>query len=347
MVVAVEKAPAPPLWTLSMRLVMALAAALIPLGIVAVLLAISVFRTIEQLQPGLAPTLAQVLSVLLPIIMWLAALFTVWLAVRRLVVDPLIAIQRLLEDYGRDPDPGRTRSRLQHVAFNSREIAALAASFDGMADQIDQKSRDLHRAVIEQQRLTREVHHRVKNNLQIVSSLLSLHAREAATPEIAQTYVTIQARIAALTQVHRWMYDDTTSDGVDLKALTGDLCANLESSLVSLEHPQVSVVCDTNAIIVHPDVAVPVAFVVTELASLAALHAETGPLLVRIGVMQADGVVTITVAARAFQGVDRISASSQDPAARIIHGMARQLRGTLTHDPVGSYAVRFANTFAQ
>jgi two-component sensor histidine kinase len=338
----VKRLVTPQAWTLSTKLTTALAAALMPMGVLSALLAIDSYRALEEHRLSL--TFGQALSVLLPILMWLAALLIGWFAVHRLVVNPLMSIKRLIEDYGHNSDPARTQIRLGQVGFGSREIDALAASFDTMADEIDEHSRSLRNALVEQQRLTREVHHRVKNNLQIVSSLLSLHARQAATPEVAQTYATIQARILALTQVHRWMYDDTTSNGVDLRSLTGELCASLETSLVSPEHHSVTIACHSEAIIVHPDIAVPISFLVTELASLAARDTPPGPLDVKTLISRKDNAVTIAIASKAFVAHDRIAATNMDPAARIIHGMARQLRSVLVHDPVaGSYSVTFTS----
>ena len=328
-------------WQLSVQVVVALAMAMLPMGVLAVLLAVKSHAAFG----GAPPTLAQWLSMGLPILMWLAALLTAWFAVHRLVVQPLARLQRLIAAYGFSSDPARTQLRMSAAGHDSAEIASLSASFDTMADAIDTHSRELRDALAEQQRLTREVHHRVKNNLQIVASLLSLQARAADSPEVVQTYAVIQARIQALTQVHRWMYDDATSHGVDLQALIGDLCAGLETSLVSPDHAVVTVSCRVDAIVIHPDVAVPVAFLVTELASLAAHYGAPGPLDVRVNASAAAGTTTITIAAAGFVGRDRIAAASMLPTARIIHGMARQLRGALAHDPAtGAYSVRFASS---
>ena len=76
-----------------------------------------------------------------------------------------------------------------------------------MADSIASHEAELQSALHEQKRLTREVHHRVKNNLQIVSSLLSIQGRETANSEVSRAYATVQARVAALAIVHRWMYE--------------------------------------------------------------------------------------------------------------------------------------------
>jgi two-component sensor histidine kinase len=328
-------------WQLSTQVVAALAIAMLPMGVLAVLLAIQSHAAIGEARP----TLAQWLSMTLPVLMWVAALLTAWFAVHRLIVQPLARLRRLIEAYGDSSDPARTQLRMRDAGHDSAEIAILATSFDRMADAIDDHSRDLRDALAEQQRLTREVHHRVKNNLQIVTSLLSLQARAADSPEVVQTYAVIQARIQALTQVHRWMYDDATSHGVDLQALVGDLCAGLETSLISPDHLQVTVTPRVDAIVIHPDVAVPVAFLVTELASLAAQYGDRGPLAMLVNAHEAGGTTIISVAAPGFVGVDRIAAARMVPTARIVHGMARQLRGALVHDPdAGSYSVGFASS---
>lgn len=323
-------------WRLSTKVVVALAIAMLPMGVLAVLLAVTA-------SDAAAPASARGLAIALPIMMWLAALFTGWFAVHRLIVEPLARIQRLIADYGADLDPATTRLRLGDADHDSAEIATLAESFDVMADAVDAHSRELHEAMAEQQRLTREVHHRVKNNLQIVASLLSLQARAADSPEAVQIYAVIQARIEALTQVHRWMYDDAEGNGVDLQPLITELCAGLETSLLSPDHRHVSVSGRLGPIAVHPDIAVPVAFLVTELASLAAQTGAPGPLAVVITVTAIDGTALLAVVSAAFLAADAIDAASMKPTARIIHGMARQLRSHLVYDPVaGSYSVRFA-----
>ncbi len=326
---------------------MALAIAMLPLGALAIMLELQGPAAIgnggQGWRQGLRQGWQQSLGLYVPLLMWFAALLTAWFAVNRLIVRPLDAISRLIDAYGASSDPARTRLRIQGAIQGGTEIQALAASFDAMADAIDAHSRDLRGALAEQRRLTREVHHRVKNNLQIISSLLSLQSRTADSPEVLQTYALIQARIQALTQVHRWMYDDATSNGVDLQALVGEMCAGLETSLLSPHHPLVTVTCDIGAIVIHPDAAVPVAFLVTELASLAAKHVAPGPLHVRVTSARAAGKVTIAVASAGFAGTDHIAATALLPTSRIIHGMARQLRSELAHDAAtGTYSVSFA-----
>lgn len=321
----------------------ALILVLLPMGLLAVVLSSRSYTALVG--SGLPLSFGVIIGIVLPVLIWLTALFAGWFAIHRLVVQPLRAIERGMAVYGRSSDPARTQLRFGARDFGSTELSSLAASFDAMADEIDQHSRNLRGSLVEQQRLTREVHHRVKNNLQIVSSLLSLQARGADSIESAQTYAVIQARLAALMHVHRWMYDDATSNGVDLAALAGELCVGLEASLVSPAHPGVSVVCETESITLHPDAAVPVAFLITELANLAALHVAPGRLEVRVTATQDAELTCLAIESAAFVGTDPIAAASRTPTAKIIHGMARQLRSTLIHDAAaGRYSVTFAGS---
>lgn len=324
---------------LSTQIVLALAIAMLPMGVLAVVLAIRGYGAIGTA----APTLAQILGLVLPVAMWLVALLTAWFAVHRLIVRPLDAIQRVIAEYDAAADPVRSgQQRLKHASHDSAEIAALAASFESMADAVDMQSRALRAALAEQQRLTGEVHHRVKNNLQIVASLLSLQARAADSPDVTQAYAMIQARIQALAEVHRWMYDDAAGAGVNLRSLATALCAGLEASLLTAKHPVVIVSHRLDTIFIHPDAAVPVALLITELASLAADAGAPGPLSIKVTATEIAGATAIAVGATGFVGADPLAAASSTPMARIVAGMARQLRSQLVHTPAeGTYSVSF------
>lgn len=290
-------------------------------------------RPAEQL------TITQALSIAFPALMWLAALLIGWLAIDRLVVGPLVQMRRAVERYG----AGDPTVRLGLQDYDTQEMAMLASSFDRMADQITSHEDELRGALATQKRLTREVHHRVKNNLQIVSSLLSLQSRDARSPEVAAAYAMIQKRVNALALVHRWMYDDETMQGVDLRSLANDLCAGLEQSVGASGNRQVSINSDVERIYVGQDTAVPLAFLITELVAAASrLTPDAEPFTMRVGARATDGSALLEVAAPPFKGIDSFAAGSNDPSARIIQGMARQMRSRLEHNSDhGCYTIAF------
>ena len=256
-------------WPLSAKVMAALTLTLLPPGIVAVAAAVRNYQTAVAHGASTRLSLPQAATIALPILMWLAAMGIGWLVANSLIVRPLVRMRNVVEQYRR----GDKTLRLGATRYFSREVGALAEAFDALADDIDTHDAEIDAALTEQKRLTREVHHRVKNNLQIVSSLLSIQARDAAGSDVAQAYAIIQSRVSALAIVHRWMYDSDAPGGgqnVDLKALTTDLAAGLEQSLAASEPLAISITPTVERLFVGQDTAVPLAFLITELVSCAA-----------------------------------------------------------------------------
>src|SRR3982751_2423660 len=82
-----------------------------------------------------------------------------------------------------------------------------------------------------QRRLVREVHHRVKNNLQVVASLLNIHGRSADTSEARAAYAGISRRVGALSIVHRNHFAEMEENrGIALRPLVSELAAELRAT---------------------------------------------------------------------------------------------------------------------
>ena len=169
----------------------------------------------------------RIAGIVAPPLMWLAALLIAWWTLRRLVIRPLTTMQAEIEKQIRS---GEVSALAQQVG-DTAEFATFAESYDTLsaAQREDRNTREA--ALEKQQRLVREVHHRVKNNLQIITSLLSIRARDTDSVDEERAYGTIQMRVEALALVHRWLYADDLQRGVDLGALFNDLLAGLEGSI--------------------------------------------------------------------------------------------------------------------
>jgi two-component sensor histidine kinase len=138
-------------------------------------------------------------------------------------------------------------------------------------------------AIAEKEVLLREVHHRVKNNLQIVSSLLSLQSRTIADPAIAAHFGDCQARINALALVHEALYYSCDAARLPFRQYLRDTAQVLESSYGT----RARVTVDADEVLLDPDLAVPLGLIVAELISNAFKHAFPGP--------DADERVTVTL----------------------------------------------------
>jgi HAMP domain-containing protein len=180
---------------------------------------------VRMAAPPMSPT--EILVVATPILMWLWASFVGWLIVQRLLLRPLARIQKIISAY----KPGDRGVDLPAMASPAAEIGALGLAFGEVTRTVARHEEELEAAVIRQTRLVREVHHRVKNNLQVVASLLNLHSRGAPNEEVAAAYASIQRRVDALAVVHRNHYAELEENrGVALKSLISELAANLRAT---------------------------------------------------------------------------------------------------------------------
>ncbi len=124
-------------------------------------------------------TIFDQLAMLLPLLMWLLAALLSWWLVKRLLIRPLDRLKRAVLAY----QPGEERLQLPDRLGPTAEIRELGTAFERAVDRIELSERQMAEALEGQRRLVREVHHRVKNNQQVVAALLNLHGRSATAPE--------------------------------------------------------------------------------------------------------------------------------------------------------------------
>jgi two-component sensor histidine kinase len=283
-------------------------------------------------------TLPDMLLILLPVLMWLFAALIGWLILNRLVLSPLGRMQRAVAAYR----PGDRELALPSVATPVREIADLGEAFDQAVRTLAHHEAELEAAVQRQTKLVREVHHRVKNNLQVVASLLNIHSRGSPNEEVAAAYASIQRRVDALAVVHRNHYAELEENrGVALKPLISELAANLRATAPA------SALGMTIRLALEPyystqDVAVSVAFLITEIAEYAMLCGAAS-----VSIALADGAdagtARLTVEADSLRTDAGGDSTLTERFERIVTGLSRQLRSTLDRDPVaGRYSLAIA-----
>lgn len=119
---------------------------------------------------------------------------------------------------------GNYRARDDAFDEAPQELRDLAASLYRMAHTIEQRDRMLRDTMGRQQALARELNHRVKNNLQIIGSLLSLQIREVKDEAGKMALSEARLRVGALALVHRLLYETDELSNVSTKRLLHDLC---------------------------------------------------------------------------------------------------------------------------
>jgi two-component sensor histidine kinase len=272
------------------------------------------------------------LMLLLPVMMWVAAALITWLLVSRLLVRPLKRLERAVTNY----QPGGGTIDLPRRLGPAEEIQELRDAFARTISRIDESDREKSGALEGQRRLVREVHHRVKNNLQVVASLLNIHGRSADTVEARAAYAGISRRVGALSIVHRNHFAEMEENrGIALRPLVSELTAELRATAPEGAR-SFGVDLALDGVFTTQDVAVAVAFLVTEIVEFAMLHAPQDPVEIALR-RTSELTARMTLASRVLNPDEE-----QDPEKvqfeRIVAGLAKQLRSALDRK-LGRYSV--------
>ncbi len=314
----------------SIKIFSILTVALLPLGLVALFASLTSTH-LTAVEQG---TTGNILTYL-PLLMWASAALIGFFVVDRLLIRPLRDLQKAVASY----IPGAPFHK-PATRTPAREIQELGDTFAQFGDQISLHEANMAAALAQQTRATREVHHRVKNNLQVIASLISLHARSDQAPDAVIAYAAIQRRVDALSIVHRNHYAELESGvGIDIKALLGELATNLRASAAGAA-PAISI--SAARLGVSQDSAVAIAFLLTELVELSMMIDPAAPICIVVdtGTVADKARLTLTSAALIATPAMKIRLSGR--YARVIEGLSRQLRAPLSHDEqTGCLAIDF------
>ncbi len=279
-------------------------------------------------------------SLLLPLAAWLTAFCAVMLVSERIVVRWLDYLERVAAIYAR----GRFSVRPVQATHAPTEIRLLARTLDELAENITSRDRMLNESLAEKDALMREIHHRVKNNLQIISSLLSMQQRALTDAPAKAALGDTRQRISALALIYRTLYQSENIRYADAREFLTELVGQLVAS-ESGRGPLVTSSVEADSLVVDPDKLAPLALWLVEAVTNAQKHAfagRGGDLKVRFTVkgatstleVQDDGPGPDEVAVKA--GVGRT----------LMGAFAKQLRGTAETVPAPGGGTIARMTFA-
>ena len=162
-------------------------------------------------------------AVLLPLLAFLAALAAVWIVADRGVVRWIAYLRRIAAIYAR----GRYGAHPVRALEGPPEIRDLARTMDAMAGVIAARDQVVKETLAKKDGLMREIHHRVKNNLQVISSLLNLQQRSLVDPAARTAISDTRQRITALALIYKALYQGPDLRRVDLREFLEELIAHL------------------------------------------------------------------------------------------------------------------------
>ncbi len=163
-------------------------------------------------------------------------------------------------------------AELRQADRTSRGFVCLAQDLTTRKAQEDR----LHQSIRDQELLLREVHHRVKNSLQVISSLLALQVRGVTDQAVLDLFQESQDRIQSLVFIHDQLYRTRQIGQVDLRAYLGLLAAHLAQAHRAQAGDPIELVVDIDAVTLDIDRAQACGLLVNELLTNAYKHAFSG-----------------------------------------------------------------------
>ena len=278
-------------------------------------------------------------ALLLPLGAWLTAFAAVMLLSERLFIRWLDYLERVAAIYAK----GRFSVRPVQAMNAPSEIRVMARTLDEMAEAITVRDRSLTASLAEKDALMREIHHRVKNNLQIISSLLSMQQRAVADASAKAALGDTRQRISALALIYRTLYQSDDVRHADAREFLTELVGQLVAAEAG-RGPMVISSVDADSLYVDPDKLAPLALWLVEAISNAQKHAfvgRGGELKVRFRVRGDTSVLEVE-----DDGPGAPDAQEVGVGRTLMSAFAKQLRGEaeMTPAPGGGTIARM--TFA-
>src|SRR5438128_2507922 len=189
----------------------------------------------------------------------------------RVGLDDPLAMIRLLKD--------KLAATNQDVLLLTLELEEHVAQLQQLNRELESKVAALHqseallqREVQEKGILLQEIHHRVKNNLQVVRSLLDLQSARISDPTLIEILRDSQNRVTSMALVHQTLYQSNDFARVDFESFLDSLVPTLSASY-GIAPERVRIEIDADKVLLPVDAAIPCGLIVNELITNVFRHA--------------------------------------------------------------------------
>jgi len=259
-------------------------------------------------------------DILLPFLMILFSWGAIWLGTEWLVIRWTTYLKRVSTAYGK----GHFAIEMTDLAMAPEEFQLLGREMKSMAGSIQARDLKLGQALRQEKSLAREIHHRVKNNLQIVSSLISLYSRKVEEPSARLAMRQVGARVDALSLVHRLVERNGPYSLVSMKSLFSELAEQFRIQSEANGAPyRLQLEVDDHPLPV--DVATPIALFTVEALSVGLFASTPDARQAKLSFLP-DGPeqILLTIEDRAL--MDIVHDGTRGPS-RILNALAEQIGG--------------------
>ncbi|MEO1138175.1 MAG: sensor histidine kinase [Pseudomonadota bacterium] len=199
----------------------------------------------------------QAAALLFPFLIWACGLAVAYFGLQRMVLRHLRDLRSAMRKFAL----GEREGFPLHLTAPPEEFAEAERAFNRMAVIIADSEARQTEDLKDKEVLLKEVHHRVKNNLQLIASIMNMQLRIAQTDEAKSVLASLQRRVNGLAMLHRTLYstpDLTTISSADLlEAVVKDISSIIPVDDLTIER-------DLDEIALYPDQAVPLSMILSE-----------------------------------------------------------------------------------
>lgn len=189
----------------------------------------------------------------------------------------------------------------------------------------------LKRSLKEKEVLLSEIHHRVKNNLAVISGILQLQAYETENDEVNKALTESQTRIQSISLVHEMLYQSDTLAFIDYRTYVHDLMQAISSMHIN-EAKEITFKTDIEPISLDINQAIPCSLLLNEIIVNSYKHAfgKTGKGEVKVSMKEENGVIHMVVEDNGIGIEEGTIERASSLGSTLIKTLTSQLNGTYT-----------------
>jgi two-component sensor histidine kinase len=271
-------------------------------------------------------------GIALPLIALVFAGAGLYCGIQLWAIRPIESLRSLAKQYA----VGRFDAPPPDLQYGPIEMKELRDDLAGMAERAGNRDERMKRVARQKDDLVKELHHRVKNNLQIVISLIGLQARQISDPGQKVPLQRVHARIMAMALVERLMVETDDNPTLDVYVLLEDICG-LVRRLYQTESLRIKLNFECNHVQIATDKATALALFAFEATTNAFRHGflqdGVGSISLRFEI-DGNGLASLTVkdTGSGWSELNKETGTGH----RLLQAFARQLGGqfSLTSNPI-------------
>ncbi|MEO0893656.1 MAG: histidine kinase dimerization/phosphoacceptor domain -containing protein [Pseudomonadota bacterium] len=299
----------------------------------------------KQVAAQTIPVSQRAAAIAFPALIWLAGLAVAFFGLRHLVIGHAQNLRSAMRRFALGD-----KDAFPLVLKNApEELAETERAFNRMALLISEAEERQAQDLKDKEVLLKEVHHRVKNNLQLIASIMNMQSRAAESEETKSTLSSLQRRVNSLAMLHRTLYtapDTSTVDTAELiEAVVRDVSLLLPDGVRAIDS-------DIDSVLLYPDQAVPLSMILAEALTNAVKYAGGADGMdPKIAVsLKKERTETVRVIVENSRGAKTANLSTLDAATglgtRLMAAFVEQLDATYTvEESADSYTLTL--TFQQ